>query len=92
VEVSFLLLLVPIIALPFIGKRWSLIATYFTYGPLAIFFIFSMWLYYTNPSHMSDGLIVISGLAAGVCITMIALARVIQRRKTARTFKLPASK
>lgn len=91
-EVSFLLLLVPILALPFIGKRWSLIATYFTYGPLAIFFIFSMWLYYTNPSHMSDGLIVISGLAAGVCITMIALGRVIQKRKTARAFTLPVSK
>ena len=89
-DVLFLLLLIPIIALPFIGRRWSLIATYFTYGLLAGYFILSMWLNYTNPSHMSDGLIVISALAAGICITLIALARVIQKRKTARAFTLPA--
>ena len=91
-DAAFLLLLVPLIAFPFVGKRWSLIATYFTYGPLSGFFVLSMWLNYTNPSHMSDDLIVISGLAAGICITMIALARVVRKRKAARTFTLPDSK
>jgi hypothetical protein len=92
VDIAFLLLLVPLIALPFVGERWSLMATYVTYGLMAGYSVLSMWLNYTNPSHMSDGLIVIFGLSTGICITIIALARVIQKRKAARRFSLPRSK
>jgi hypothetical protein len=92
VDVAFLLLFVPLIALPFLGQRWSLIVTWLTYGPFAGYFLLAMWLHYTNPSHMSDELILISGLAAGICITMIALAWVIQKRKAERSFTLSRSK
>jgi hypothetical protein len=89
---TYILLLVPMVVLPFIGQRWSLIVTYFTYGPLTAYFILSMWLHYTSPSHMSDDFTVVSGLAAGNCVAFIALARVIRLRKAGRSFSLPRSK
>ncbi|MFM2023917.1 MAG: hypothetical protein RIR89_1309 [Actinomycetota bacterium] len=87
-EVTVLLFLAPIIALPFIGQRWSLIATYVTYGALIGLAALYIFLAYTNPSHMSDGIVRISVVFGAICIVLIALARVIYKRKQARSFSV----
>jgi hypothetical protein len=79
-DVALLLLLVPPLVLPFIGRKWSLTLTYVIYGGLVAFFGINIWLQLTNWSHMSEGLAWMSAAFAAVCLAIIFVANHLYRK------------
>jgi hypothetical protein len=79
-DVALLLLLVPLLVLPFMRRKWSLSLTYVIYGGLVVFFVINIWLQLTNRSHMSEGLAWISAALAAVCLAIIFAANHLYRK------------
>lgn len=74
-DVTFLVVILPLVALPFLRKHWSLVATYWVYGSLFAFLMFSVWFNLNHHTHMSQDLAIISGIFALGCILICLLAR-----------------